>query len=319
MSSLLAWDRRSFLQASLAAGGAAVLSTGDRLWAADSAREEDGMIDAHSHIWTRDIQRFPLAGKTTLDDLKPASFTIEELLATARPLGVTRVVLIQHHLFHGWDNSYLIHAAKTHPDTFRVVGMVDDSAPHPDMKMRELLDEHVVSFRITPWIRGDEKWLDNDGMRLMWRTAADTGQVMGCLIDAKNLAQVDAMCRRFPDTPVVIDHFARIGVNGEIRKADVDQLCALAKHKHTAVKVSAYYALGKKQPPYTDLLPMIRQVLDAFGPERTMWASDSPYQMTGDNTYAASLALIREQADFLSDSDRDWLLRKTAARIYRFA
>ena len=47
-----------------------------------------------------------------------------------------------------------------------------------------------------------------------------------------------------------------------------------------------------------------------------MWASDSPYQLGPPNTYADSLALIRERVDFLSESDREWLLRKTAEKVY---
>jgi predicted TIM-barrel fold metal-dependent hydrolase len=173
----------------------------------------------------------------------------------------------------------------------------------------------VRAIRITPRIRGD-KWLEGDGMAAMWRCGADTGQAMACLIDAKDLAGVDAMCKKHPETPVVIDHFARLGVDGEIRKADVDALCALARHKRTALKISAYYALGKKKPPYDDLAPMIRRALDAYGPERCMWASDSPYQIQGEHTYAASIALVRDRLDFLSAGDKQWLLARTAERIY---
>jgi predicted TIM-barrel fold metal-dependent hydrolase len=193
--------------------------------------------------------------------------------------------------------------------------MVDDTQPHPDKVMRDLLPEGVRAIRITPRIRGD-KWLEGEGMEAMWKCGAETGQVMACLIDAKDLPNVDAMCKKHPDTPVVIDHFARIGVDGEIRKADVDALCGLAKHKRAAAKLSAYYALGKKQPPYDDLAPMIRRVLDAFGRERCMWASDSPYQVQRDNTYAASIALVRDRLDFVSAGDRQWLLAKTAERLY---
>ena len=38
-------------------------------------------------------------------------------------------------------------------------------------------------------------------------------------------------------------------------------------HSRQSVKVSAYYALGKKAAPYLDLLPMIRRLLDSYGPE----------------------------------------------------
>jgi predicted TIM-barrel fold metal-dependent hydrolase len=123
---------------------------------------------------------------------------------------------------------------------------------------------------------------------------------MCCLIDASDLAGVEAMCKRHPETPVVIDHFARIGVDGTIREADLSALCALAKHKRVALKVSAFYALGKKQPPYDDLAPMIRRVLDAFGPERCMWASDS----TSRAAAPARQSLVKNRLAGLSAGDK---------------
>jgi predicted TIM-barrel fold metal-dependent hydrolase len=153
-------------------------------------------------------------------------------------------------------------------------------------------------------------------MEAMWKHAAKSGQIMSCLIDAKDLVAVDAMCGKHPDTPVVIDHFARIGVDGQVREADVKNLCGLARHKNVFPKLSAYYALGKKQAPYLDLVPMIRRVLDAYGIERCMWASDAPYQADKGHKYGDSIALIRDRLDFLSASDKEQLLRKTAERVY---
>ena len=106
-----------------------------------------------------------------------------------------------------------------------------------------------------------------------------------------------------------------IGVDGIIRDTDVKALCNMARHKKVKVKVSAFYALGRKQPPYDDLIPMIRRLCDAFGPERLMWASDCPFQVV-DHPYAASIELIRERLDFLSAGDKQWLLRKTAEQSY---
>jgi len=70
------------------------------------------------------------------------------------------------------------------------------------------------------------------------------------------------------------------------------------------VKISAYYALGKKKPPYLELGPMIKRLLESFGRERLMWASDSPYQIEPPNTYGDSIALIRDRLDFLTAEDR---------------
>ncbi|MCG8650230.1 MAG: amidohydrolase, partial [Pirellulales bacterium] len=154
------------------------------------------------------------------------------------------------------------------------------------------------------------------GMEAMWRCAVETRQPMCCLINPHDLPAVDQMCTRFPETPVVIDHVARIGIDGKMRRSDLNHLCRLARHQHVYVKLSAYYALGKKTPPYDDLGPMIQQVYNAFGPQRLMWASDCPYQLDNDHTYQASLSLIRDRLDFLSAEDRDWLLSKTAEKVF---
>jgi len=76
---------------------------------------------------------------------------------------------------------------------------------------------------------------------------------------------------------------------------------------------------GKKMPPHDELVSMIRTLLDSFGPRRLMWASDAPYQVQGVNTYKASIGLVRDRMDFLSKDDREWLLAKTAEKVFFYA
>ena len=89
----------------------------------------------------------------------------------------------------------------------------------------------------------------------------------------------------------------------------------LAHFPEARVKVSAFYALGRKKPPHDDLEPLIRQVFDAFGPQRLMWASDCPFAVQ-DEKYRDSLALVRDRCPWLKPEDRQWLLRKTAAGFF---
>jgi len=309
--------RRTFLQGTAAATAMTLVT--DPLNA--KKKNEGNWIDAHSHIWTRDLKTFPLAKGQKLKDLDPPSFNAKELFAVARPEGVRKVVLIQHSIYHGFDNTYLVDAARRYPKEFRVVGMVDDHQNHPDVDMKKLHKQRVSGFRITPFVRKEEQqktWLETPGMSVMWKHAAKSRQAMCCLIDAKDLPQVYQTCKKFPDTKCVIDHFARIGVDGKMRDSQLKDLCKLAEFKHTYVKISAYYALGKKKAPYLDLIPMIKRLIDAFGVERCMWASDSPYQVVKGHTYAASIALIRDRMKGLSKGDREWLLRKTAEKVYYY-
>jgi predicted TIM-barrel fold metal-dependent hydrolase len=313
MSPDLPVNRRAALAAGAIAVGAAMPRS---VLAAD---EKLPWVDAHSHIWPPEVDRFPLAPGRTKKDLDPPGFTDDELMRIARPEGVGRVVLIQHSVFHLWDNSYLLDAVKRHPKAFRVQGMVDDHAPAPGAAMKKRLPLGVTGFRITPFVRKKEdqpNWLDTPGMAEMWKTGAETRQAMCLLINPSDLPPADAMCEKHPDTPVVFDHFARVGADGEVRDAEVKSLCRLARHKHTFVKVSAFYALGRKKPPHDELVPMIRRLLDSFGPKRLMWASDAPYQVQGVNSYKASIGLVRDRLDFLSKPDREWLLAKTAESVF---
>lgn len=316
MNQRASMTRRDALTVGAAAVGAAVSPS-----PVQSASDDAPWIDAHSHIWPPETDRFPLAAGLTKKDLRPPSFTDEELMAVARPEGVGRVVLIQHSGYHLFDNSYLIDAVRRHPARFRFVGMVDDRKPQAGAAMKRLLAQGATGFRITPFIRKDhaEQWLDSPGMHDMWKTGAETRQALCCLIDPRQLPSVDSMCERYPDTPVVIDHFARIGTDGRMRDEDIQLLARLARHKHASVKVSAFYALGQKSPPHLELVPMIRRLVETFGPQRLMWASDAPYQLQGVNSYRASISLVRDRLDFVSAADRQWLLCKTAEKAFFFA
>ncbi|HEY1785795.1 MAG TPA: hypothetical protein VGG30_09615, partial [Pirellulales bacterium] len=106
--------------AGAAAAGAVVVGL-ERTVAAEEEKARGKWIDAHSHIWSTDVEHYPLAGKLTVKDLDPPSFTDDELMAVARPEGVGRVVLIQHSIFHRFDNSYLLDAVKRHWQRFRIV------------------------------------------------------------------------------------------------------------------------------------------------------------------------------------------------------
>ena len=234
---------------------------------AGAPERADEYIDAHVHVWTPDKSRYPRSGRDRDAQFEPASFTPEELFANAKPCGVKRVVLIQMN-FYGFDNSYMLDAIKKYKGVFRGVAIVDETAPDvcaQNASARVLMAS--AAFRISP---GDQPrtWLDSPGMAAMWKCAAETSQAMCALVNPEALPTINQMCTKFPETKVVIDHLARLGMAGPIRDSDVSALCDLARHDHVYVKVSAFYALGKKQYPYLDLADTIRRVRDAFGAKR---------------------------------------------------
>lgn len=271
-------------------------------------------VDAHIHVWTPDTERYPLAAGYRREEMRPASFTPAEFWAQARPAGVGRVVLVQMS-FYGFDHTYLLDVIRQAPARYGAIAVIDDDAAEPAAEMRRLAEAGVRGFRIYPRNRPLDRWLTSRGMEAMWRAGAENGLAMCCLVNPAELTAVAAMCRRFPDTPVVIDHLGRLGMSAAATPQEIEALLALAGLPRTYVKVSAFYALGEKRPPYADLAPLIRRVYEAFGPRRLMWGSDCPFQI-GAHTYRDSLDFVRERLDFLTADDRRWLLRDTAAGLF---
>lgn len=271
-------------------------------------------IDAHSHVWTPDTERYPLAKGFAKEAMKPPSFTPEEFFAHARPEGVDRVVLIQMS-FYGFDNSYMLDCMRRSPRTFGGVAVVDWTAARPDDEMAKMARAGVRGFRVRPPAPLVDRWMETEGFDRMFRHAAAHGLAICPLIDPAALPSLARMCARHLDTRVVIDHLARVGVDGEIREADVHALCGMAHFPEVRVKVSAFYALGKKSPPHTDLDPLIRRVFDAFGARRLMWASDCPFQVQTER-YGDSIGLVRDRLPWLQAEDKEWLLRKTAEEVF---
>lgn len=306
--------RRDLLCAAAAAVGTWMVAGRSQGAEEPEGDSSGGYIDAHVHVWTPDTERYPLGPGYTKEKMAVPSFTPEDLFAHTKPCGVSRIVLIQMS-YYLWDNSYMLDMMRKHKGVFSGVARVEEIGD-PSAKMRELARQGVRGFRIVSGNQPTDQWLGAEPMAAMWRCAAEEGLAICTLMNPQFLPALDAMCRKHPKTPVVIDHFARIGTDGTIRPKDLENLCALARQKSVRVKTSAFYALGKKKAPYLDLGPMIRRLLDAFGPERLMWASDCPFQVLGGHHYADSVNLIRQGLDFLAASDRDWLLRRTAEQMF---
>jgi hypothetical protein len=47
-----------------------------------------------------------------------------------------------------------------------------------------------------------------------------------------------------------------------------------------------------------------------------MWESDSPFQVSDVHASKDSVELIKSRLDFLTNGDREWLLRKTAEKFF---
>jgi predicted TIM-barrel fold metal-dependent hydrolase len=132
--------------------------------------------------------------------------------------------------------------------------------------------------------------------------------------------------RKFPNLQFIVDHCG-VGVAplrvGELpvtmatsltesrgeRVGQLEAVCDMAQYPNVALKwCHAPGLLSEEEYPYRDLMPLLRQAIEAFGAERIMWASD--YTVARDqngNTWAQCLYYLLD-SDELSWTEKEWIL-----------
>ena len=230
------------------------------------------------------------------------------------------------------SHSYILDLIAGDPETFVGTGIVpalsDVRLPSPDKTMVALSRGGIYAFRV----RGAKnarmmplgdwpKWLDHPEFEKMFAAGAEHNLALSFLLSPEDIPEVDRMCARFPETPVIIDHLGGIRkTDGVFPEEQVGALCRLARHRRVMVKLGPFSAGGEREQRSLDLLPLVRRVVDAFGPERCMWECDTGRPEAGMRDPAADLeagiSLIRDHADFLSGPDKDQILFKTAEDFF---
>ena len=270
-------------------------------------------IDAHVHLWTDDFSKYPLASGFKPSDLAVRRFMAKDILAQAQSNGVDRVVLVQMS-YYRFDNTLMLDAIAQFPKYFRGIAVIDADQANPADTMRRLARLGVRGFRISA-ADPAAKPLEKLGLQEMFGCGARENLAMCFLTGPELLPGIDRLCEKFPDAPVIIDHMGRIGMDGRIHSGDVDEICRIGRHRRAMVKVSAFYALGRKRPPHDELAPLIRSLHGAYGAARLMWGSDSPFQLMHE-TYRDSITLVRDRLPFLSTTDKEQMLRGTAEAFF---
>jgi predicted TIM-barrel fold metal-dependent hydrolase len=285
------------------------------------------IVDAHIHVWSPDRDRYPYApGFSPADPWLP-SFTPDDHQRWSAAVGEPmRINLIQI-TWYGLDHSYIIDLIDSDPERYVGTGIIpavtDAGLGSPDRTMLDLAARGVRAFRIRgrsaqPAFGQRERWLDQEGYERMFATASEHGLVLSFLIGPADLDELDRMCERFPEAPVVIDHVGGVRVrDGVVDAAGLEAVIGLARHPKVYVKLGPIHALSDGPAPFADTLPLLQAVIAAYGADRCMWESDSggPVLMEDPCRDLAAAVSVIQDADFLTAADKKSILATTAQRL----
>ena len=168
--------------------------------------------------------------------------------------------------------------------------------------------------RLSPAGDASGDWFDGELMLPILRRAESLRVPLLMLTVPGRLPRLARLLERVPELDVVVDHMADPRLD---HPEDLPPLLELARYPRVHVKISHTWSISRGGYPWRDTHELVKRVYQAYGAQRVMWATDWPVCLRH-ATYAQTLAVVRDEMDFIAPEDREWVLGKTALKLWPF-
>ena len=228
------------------------------------------IVDAQIHLWGTGLP-------SNLSHRQVTHFTAEEAVVLMDEGGVDAAVIHPP----GWDpnsTDMAFKAVQDYPGRFAIMGSLP--LDKPDSRAR------IAGWRNQPGMLGlrytflhdpARTWLADAILDWLWAEAEKAG-VPIAMLATDSLAHIGRIAERYPALRLTIDHLGGRGGLTTLKDAaamtHIPQLLALAKFPNVAVKATGVPHYSSEPYPFPALHTFLRQVYDAFGPDRMFWGTD---------------------------------------------
>lgn len=230
---------------------------------------DEPRIDTHCHIF--DPARFAYAADVAYRPSGQETGSADTFAQVMDAYGVRHALLVGPNSGYGLDNRCLLDALARHPQRFKGVAVVRNDASTDELTALQAGGVVGVAFNIA--LYGVDHY-------------RDIGPLLQRLAQLGLLANVQVQHQQLPEVlplllasgvRVLIDHCGRPDVTAGVGQPGFQALLALGRHKRALVKLSGYAKFSAQPFPWVDTRPYVDALLEAFGPEGCLWASDWPF------------------------------------------
>jgi len=280
------------------------------------------IIDSHMHLFTALSPDYPRG----VHELYPAERVaeVQEYLDYAEKCNVDHSVLVS---LDEYDH-YVIDAVQQSPGRFSVVSVMDRMADDPVEDLQSRLDTvDLVGFRV--WtLEADANLVVPQKFKNLLAELERRGVAAWFYADEHQLQALASVISEYPDLTVVLNHlgfcqsgfacdeWGRPRLQADIPPRSLEIVEKLARHSNVVALFSGHYAFSREEFPYEDLRIVSERLLDAFGPERLLWASDWPW-IKEEPGYCELLEMVERHLPGLSADEVDLVMGGNAQRVLR--
>lgn len=268
----------------------------------------DGMeiVDAQIHLWGSGLPVNAAHRQVT-------RFDAEEAVGMMNAAGVDAAVIHPP----GWDlgaDAMADRAVADHPGRFAILGSLPLDDPASEAKVATWRDRPgMLGLRYV--FMGDKALaaLREGAHDWLWR-AAEAHGVPVAVLATDALADFGRIAGRHPGLRLTIDHLGGRGgfttLKDHAAMEHMPELLKLARHPNVSVKASGAPGYSAEPWPFPVMLGYLRQIFDAFGPERMFWGTDITKMPC---SWRECVTMFTEAADWL-DADAKRLVMGQALR-----
>lgn len=270
-----------------------------------------GTCDTHFHI-------FGPSGRFAYGPNRkytPPDSPLEDYFVLMEALGIERGVVVHPNL-HGPDNAVTLDAIARSDGRFLGIVKLEASGTFEELKHLHTLGVRGVRFAFNPQHGGTfdaehfdrtSGWCAELGWQIELHSAPD---------DLIGLA--DRLARA--DIPIVIDHLGRVDVSLGLDQEPFRVLLDLAREDHIWVKLTGADRITKAGPPYDDVVPFARALIDV-APDRMVWGTDWPHSAYFDPAKMPNDGVLMNLLPEFAPEEgvRNKILVDNAARLFGFS
>jgi predicted TIM-barrel fold metal-dependent hydrolase len=271
------------------------------------------IVDSQVHLWKAESPDWPwLPG---FPPQLPEPMTIERLLPMMNDAGIDRVVVVPPS-WPGDRNDYALEAASRYPNRFAVMGRIALQNPQSAALLPTWKGQPAMLGARVLFVGPRLPWLTDGTADWFW-PAAEKAQVPVMFFAPGQVSRFAAIAERHPQLTLIMDHMGLIAtmVKDDTLKEAVDQAVALAKYPNVSVKMSASPAVSIEPYPFRDVTEYLKRVFEAYGPQRCYWGTDITNSFAK-ASYRQRVTHFTEELNFLSETDKDWVMgRAILARL----
>ncbi len=227
-----------------------------------------GAVDAHCHVFGP-ADKFPYAPERKYT---PCDAPKEKLFALRDFLGFDKNVIVQA-TCHGADNRALVDALEASSGHAKGIATVREDVSGEELKRLDAAGVRGVRFN---FVKRLVDFTPRDVLERIAKRIAPLGWHVVVYFEAADLADLEAFFTSLP-TDVVVDHMGRPDVKLGVGHPQFQRFIRmLSEHENIWSKVSCPERLSVQGPPYDDVVPFARALVEHF-PDRVLWGTDWPH------------------------------------------